>query len=97
MWLSRFRETVDTHLPWLGRSYRALREVKAARPRKTDYGFTLAGAPEMASGFEHTEVSFFLNALSAYDVVLDIGANVGLYSCLACSRGKPVVAFETLS
>ena len=94
MWLSRFRKTVDTHLPLLGSSYRALREIKAARPQKTAFGFNIAGAPEMASGYEDIEISFFLASLEKHDVVLDIGANVGLYSCLASSRGMPVVAFE---
>jgi FkbM family methyltransferase len=32
--------------------------------------------------------------LESHDTVLDIGANVGFYSCLAASRGRHVVSFE---
>ncbi|MGH9717843.1 MAG: FkbM family methyltransferase [Candidatus Acidiferrales bacterium] len=40
------------------------------------------------------ETNTFIELLQDHDVVLDIGANVGLYSCLAASRGKRVVSFE---
>jgi FkbM family methyltransferase len=32
--------------------------------------------------------------METQDVVLDIGANVGFYSCLAASRGKHTISFE---
>jgi FkbM family methyltransferase len=44
--------------------------------------------------FEASEVQTFLQQCESHDVVFDIGANVGFYSCLAASRGKRVLAFE---
>ncbi|MGH9688561.1 MAG: FkbM family methyltransferase [Candidatus Acidiferrales bacterium] len=39
-------------------------------------------------------MSAFLELLEAHEIVLDIGANVGFYSCLAASRRKKVVSIE---
>ncbi len=96
MFLSAVRKPVDTFAPSVGHLYRRLRDVAIAqRSRQTIYGFTLAGDPRMASSdFEPNEVKTFLELLEDHDTVLDIGANVGFYSCLAGSRGKHVVSFE---
>lgn len=96
MFLSRYRKAVDTFAPPLGRSYRLLRDSTSRRRTiETPYGFTLAGDPSMASeGWEADEIRTFLELIAAHDAVLDIGANVGFYSCLAASRGKPVIAIE---
>jgi len=96
MFLSALRKPVDTIAPSVGHLYRRLRDVSAGqRSRQTIYGFQLAGDPRMArSDFEPEEVKAFLELLESHDTVLDIGANVGFYSCLAASRGKPVVSFE---
>jgi len=96
MFLSALRKPVDTFTPSLGHLYRRLRDVSVAqRSRQTVYGFTLAGDAQIASGdFEACEVAAFLELLESHDTVLDIGANIGFYSCLAASRGKHVVSFE---
>jgi FkbM family methyltransferase len=96
MLLSRCRRTVDTFAPPLGRSYRLLRDAtNRRRARQTPYGFALSGDPTMAvEGWEADEIAAFLTMTEIHDVVADIGANVGMYSCLAASRGKPVLAFE---
>ncbi|MGH9561921.1 MAG: FkbM family methyltransferase [Terracidiphilus sp.] len=44
--------------------------------------------------YEPAETNRFLELLESHDAVIDIGANVGLYSCLAASRGKHVICFE---
>ncbi len=44
--------------------------------------------------WESHEIEAFLNLLSTHHVVLDIGANIGLYSCLASLHRKHVLAFE---
>jgi len=44
--------------------------------------------------FEADEVQTFLRQCETCDAVLDIGANVGFYSCLAASRGRRVLTFE---
>ncbi len=98
MFLSRYRKAVDTFAPPLGRSYRVLRDATSRRRAvQTPYGFALAGDPGIAaSGWEGDEVAAFLSLLESHDVVVDIGANVGIYSCLAASRGKKTVAIEPL-
>jgi FkbM family methyltransferase len=40
------------------------------------------------------EINIFLEYLRRSSACIDIGANVGLYSCLAVSQGKPVIAIE---
>jgi FkbM family methyltransferase len=65
------------------------------RAVQTPYQFTLAGDPSMAQkGWEADEISAFLELVATHDAVLDIGANVGFYSCLAASRGKQTIAIE---
>lgn len=96
MFLSGLRKPVDTFVPSAGRLFRRLRDAGVARrSRRTIYGFRLAGDARMASAdFEAEEVAAFLELIESHDTVLDIGANVGFYSCLAASRGKHVVSFE---
>jgi len=96
MFLSRFRKAVDTFAPRVGHQYRLLRDAtNRRRSIQTCYGFSLAGDPSMAgAGWESDEVESFLGLIRTHDAVLDIGANVGFYSCLAASRGKRTIAFE---
>jgi FkbM family methyltransferase len=52
----------------------------------------------MASGdYESHFTKVFLDCLPAHDAVLDIGANIGFYTCLAAVHGKHVIAFEPSS
>jgi FkbM family methyltransferase len=94
--LSRFRKTVDRFAPSLGRAYRSLRDATIWRkPIPTKYGFTLAGDPIWANNdWEVGEIKTFIEILETHDAVIDIGANVGFYTCLAASRGKQAIAFE---
>lgn len=96
MFLSRLRKPVDRFAPSVAHLYRSLRDFSVARQaRQTTYGFRLAGEPRIAAGnFERSEVKLFLHLLESHDAVLDIGANIGFYSCLAASRGKHVMSFE---
>jgi FkbM family methyltransferase len=49
----------------------------------------------MRSGkFELEETAIIARLLPRVDVFVDIGANLGYYTCLALQYGKPVVAFE---
>jgi FkbM family methyltransferase len=99
MRLSRCRAAVDAFAPPVGRLYRALRNQRYARKRiQTRWGFNFAGDPGLASGeWEAHEIQAFLAFLETHDVVLDIGANVGFYTCLAASRGKQTIAIEPCS
>lgn len=97
MLLSKLRKPIDTFAPSLGHVYRSLRDLKAAHARQTVYGFKLAGEPVVAdSDFEPHEIRTFLDLFNTHDIVLDIGAHVGFYSCLAGTRGKQVISFEPL-
>jgi FkbM family methyltransferase len=44
--------------------------------------------------FEIEETAILSSLLPKIDVFIDIGANLGYYTCLALQSGKPVVAFE---
>jgi len=44
--------------------------------------------------FEIEETALISRLLNQVDVFIDVGANLGYYTCLASQRGKQVVAFE---
>ena len=68
--------------------------------RMTPYGFRMVAGNSMhhrlmqAGTFEPEEVALVADCLKQSDVFVDIGANIGFYSCLARSLGKHVVAVE---
>jgi FkbM family methyltransferase len=91
------KRLVIAWMPGLGRVYRLLRDELAAMAPgvPTPFGFNLAGNSIMASGsFEKEEISLFLKYIDEVPVCVDIGANVGLYTCLAASHHKHVLAVE---
>lgn len=101
------RGVVDAQFPFLGWALREYRsERAAAQPVATPYGFSLAVPPKatigpiaemMASGeYEREETAVITECLKASDVFVDIGANIGWFSCLAAGKGKRVLAFEPL-
>jgi hypothetical protein len=47
--------------------------------------------------FESAEIREFCRHLDRAAVCVDIGANVGLYTCIAANRGKQVVAVEPMA
>jgi FkbM family methyltransferase len=87
-------------VPWLAAAYRDMRESAFARFRKvvdTPMGFRFAGPPAMAEGsFEPTETKFLSDELAAADVFVDVGANIGYFTCLARSRNVHTIAIEPL-
>lgn len=96
MLLSRYRQTVDTYAPLLGRGYRLLRDAINNRHFvQTKYGFRIAGNSRISQkDWDVEDITAILELINAHDVVLDLGANIGFYSCLAASCGKYVVAVE---
>ncbi len=78
--------------------YRKRRDSRALSVfRQTQFGFSLAGPDYVVKpDWEAEEKQVFLEYLDRSSVCIDIGANVGFYSCLAGSRGKQVIAFEPL-
>ena len=66
----------------------------------TPFGFTMIARNYIANRmmingtFETEEVDLIKKNLSAADVFVDVGANIGFYTCIACSLGKQVIAIE---
>ena len=76
-------------------SARARRRCSAATLRDTPHGFRLAGNKVMNSAdFEPAETRFIAAQLARAAVFVDIGANIGFYSCLARKAGAHVIAIE---
>lgn len=96
--ISRLQKPIDAFVPSVGHLYRVFRDHYGSGRMaiRTEYGFALAGDPEMARDWEPAEVNTFLKLLDGCTTVVDIGANIGFYSCLAASHGKHVVSFEPL-
>lgn len=69
--------------------------ARRAEVQQTAHGFPMRGDPAVvAPGFEQEEVDWLLARLDTFDVLVDVGAHHGFYTCLAGTRGKRVVAFE---
>jgi FkbM family methyltransferase len=86
--------------PTLAIVYRTLRDAYLMQHRKfseTPYGFRLIGPGAMQTGtFEPEETALIQEHLDRIDVFVDIGANIGFYTCLALSAGKYTIAVEPL-
>lgn len=78
--------------------YRRDNRPMVDEPRDTPMGFKLIGDPAMEKGlFEPVETEIVRSILDNVEVVVNVGANIGYYCCLALRRGKHVVAFEPMS
>lgn len=77
--------------------------LKARKATVTPYGFKLQGSNSMhhrgmqEGSFEEEETALIRRYVSQSDVFIDVGANIGFYSCLARSLGKKVIAVEPLA
>jgi len=75
---------------------------KSTKLKQTPYGFRLVGSTSvhhlaMQEGtFEPEETLLFNERLLDADVFVDVGANIGFYTCIARLAGKHVVAIEPL-
>jgi FkbM family methyltransferase len=94
------RRYVD-RLPAVGTAFRRARHAWALRndrSRPTPFGFGFVGNEAMVRGeFEPAETAALVRMFQTADVFVDVGANVGFYSCLAASRGIHTVAVEPLT
>lgn len=65
--------------------------------QKTPFGFYFLGSPAMQDGsFEPDEVEIIKNELKDKKVFVDIGANVGYFTCLANAIGAKTISIEPL-
>ena len=86
-------------LPIVAPLYRYIRDTRALKkdPKITPLGFKFNGNKQMEEGtFEPQETALIKTLLSKVDVVINIGANIGYYTCLCLQNGKHVVAFEPM-
>lgn len=84
-------------VPFLPKFYRKQRDNKYfnSTPKDTPWGFKFSGPNSMQTGkFENEETEVFLSIIKDVDVLVNVGANIGYYSCLALSHNKYVYAFE---
>jgi FkbM family methyltransferase len=78
----------------------AAREYRqgATKAHRSGFGLDLVGPKYLIdSGFEQDEIRLVREQLRDVDVFVDVGANIGIYTCLAASLGKKVVAVEPLA
>lgn len=70
---------------------------KKIKPGMSRYGFRFFGPDSLLEdSFEQDEIKLVSSLLPECDRFIDVGANVGLYACIARSRGIPVIAIEPL-
>jgi FkbM family methyltransferase len=83
-------------LPLAAYAYHRLRDcLRPLAMTETPYGFRMAGNAAMqAGGFEPEEVALVRALLEERELLVDVGANVGLYTCLARSLARPALAVE---
>jgi FkbM family methyltransferase len=87
-------------IPPIAGAYRNIRvRAKLKRhPVQTPLGFLLVGNRSMEEGaFEPQETRLIESILPLVEYVVDVGANIGYYVCLARSRSKHVIAFEPIA
>ena len=98
MYLKRVLKNSVDQFPDIANLYRTLRDelvFHRQKPVRIPLGFWFYGDRSMELGlFEPDETALIMEILEDVDVFIDIGANVGYYSCLARSRGKKVISIE---
>ena len=97
------RRTLRNKMRWekhkLSDWYHTYLSIKT-KEYNTSLGFKLrtrgyiANKLMVESKFETTEINILRKLIKNSDIFVDIGANIGYYTCFACSLGKKVLAFE---
>ncbi len=85
--------------PGFVKSYRYWRDARRLKelPRMTSLGFYFLGNKVMEAGsFELNETRLVKGLLPQVDLVVNVGANIGYYTCLSLREGKRVMAFEPI-
>jgi len=92
--------TLYRHTIYRSAKYREWREIRSRRLYDTPFGFRLMSPRQginlsMQDGtFEKEEVALVQSLLEKTDVFIDVGANIGLYTCIARQKEKRTVAVE---
>ena len=79
-------------------SYKISRQRKLGEFVETPYGFKISGNVEMQQGhFESSGIEFIQRKSNDFSIFIDIGANIGYYTCLALKMGKKTISVEPQS
>ena len=71
------------------------RKLKFLTPIRTPEGFFFSGLRSMMTGtYEINETNFIRSILPNYERVINVGANLGYYTCLSAHHGKETIALE---
>jgi FkbM family methyltransferase len=96
--MAGIKRRLATRAPSLAAAYHAFRSARMVhrdRATSTPFGFKMQGHAGMQSGgFECEETALVQERLPEIDVFIDVGANVGLFSCMARQAGARVLAVE---
>ncbi len=98
--LARLAKPIVERFPKLAMTYRHARDHWQTYEgfQETPLGFKLVGNPSMQNGhFEPEETQLVKTIVSYVDVVINVGANIGFYCCIALSQEKYVIAFEPIN
>ena len=96
--ISALKPAVE-RLPSLAALYRLTRDSRlhVGEPQMTPLGFRFIGNREMEMGrFELVERRLVERLLGVSDVLVNVGANIGYYCCIAAQHGTRAVAFEPM-
>jgi len=95
---SSMKKILDNLFPDLAKFYRRVRDKRIVSMRKfraTKLGFDFIGVESMPeSRIASGEVGLLQRYLAQADQFIDVGANCGFYTLIACKAGVPVICFE---
>lgn len=95
MYSAGLKRLVDHHLPSAARKFRDKRWFAGLRECRTSIGLTLIAEPGLADAIpKYNEIPTLKALLADRDVYVDVGAHLGLYSCIAARMEKYVIAIE---
>mgnify|MGYP000338714943 CR=1 FL=1 len=92
-------KNINKFFPKMGLFLRSFQDAKdkTMPSMNTKWGFSLAGNVEMANGvFEPEETRVVLSLLDEVEFFINVGANIGYYTCHALAKGKRAIAVEPM-
>jgi FkbM family methyltransferase len=98
MLVNLFKPIVERS-PRIAMTYRFVRDTwhLYSAPKRTQWGFLFLGSPLMQEGdYEPEETRLVSRIVQQADIVINVGANIGYYTCITLFHGKRVFAFEPM-
>jgi FkbM family methyltransferase len=91
---------IDSKFPKIASTFRYIRDSKLINEeaKLTKMGFKFSGNIQMQDGsFEQEETLAVEKILNDTDILINVGANIGYYCCIALKKNKYVLAFEPIN